>query len=811
MNMRQMKKGLHPSLGFAALSAALASFMVACSSDVPTVSQVPSTIEASNVALGSGTGVSLYYDGVKSVVTPEDAAVIFSTISLGTDNTQQIIDFSSNVLGVELTAAQVETLGSPSSIKISDFTGDGQVNADDAAVLFAAAQVGTDATRINTFVANVLKVPGISVTQAGLDPFFSAGLLVTPSTLTITQPSDPNDSELFVPTEDNSFIVQPPVAPENGILVVGVSNKLGTILPDNEPTFRVISAPGITVTGNNTSNPNITFGTGVTTAAKVVVVPNSNPGGAGTTTIQTQIGGSTTATNFISGPSGTVELTVVSPGALIDVSNPTITVAAGDIAEFGVKLSARPEVGSTVTIRITTEQLPDPINNATLLVATKGAAPFLSPLNTVQVLTFTPDNFNKEQVVQAGAVITSQGAAVLDLTVQPQGTTSQLFLTQRPEARVDFIVTPRAFADVRNFSVDPGRGTATGDGTPVNPFKTFQQAFNANFLPNGSTVAVTNVPGAGIAEPVAGVIQSKGVTFKGAPNYALLVNAAPLTVAPGSSLVNFKGVRSSINVLGSQLILNGGSVKESSVSCGPNSDPCVLVNNPAGSTANVISNDISPTTNNLPITLVKVNGGAGGLNVTGNTINIGSDPAPGTQSVVGTGLDLGLTTPPASVTGNTFNGLVTTQVGGQNVGNGTGIKGGLNAVNNVLPPNNTFNNLAVNAQDVIVTPPVPPVPVPTFAVAAACTINIGGSLTVTPPIPAAQNFVIGGQTLTPLQVPAAGGNPASTIFVLSPFGLLQPPAPVQLGANAPLVIPGLVVGSQVKAGGNTNCVVFKTN
>ncbi len=177
MTVRDPKTNLHSSLVSLLLTSSLVGGAVACSfSEAPSVTQVLPTLSAQvpETPASPPSSIAFYYDGVKTSVTIKDAAVLFAACTLNTGDSTKIVNFVNNTLKLQppITPADVTGLGDPLKPAISDFTGDGVVNCNDAAMLFAAVTVGTDAAKINQFVSNTLKIPGINVTQTQLDSFF---------------------------------------------------------------------------------------------------------------------------------------------------------------------------------------------------------------------------------------------------------------------------------------------------------------------------------------------------------------------------------------------------------------------------------------------------------------------------------------------------------------------------------------------------------------------------------------------------------------------------------------------------------------
>lgn len=290
MSNRNLKHSLRSTLASLALASSLTGVVAACSADTPTVTQVPSTISAQvpETAAPVAEGLSFYYDGVKTSVSSKDAAVLFAACSLNTGNAAQIVSFVNNTLKAgPITAGDVTGLGDPLQPAISDFNGNGVVNCEDAAILFAVSTVGVDATKVNNFVSGTLKISGVTVTQAQLDSFFKAPATPTPtptptpaSLIVVSPTSIPNATASSVKTI-NVKLAQDP----SGIKTVTVTGPTGwsispTILIFDSSNFNVnqpvqFTAP-LTAVGQT---QNITFsGTGlgsVDVPVTVTPVPNT--------------------------------------------------------------------------------------------------------------------------------------------------------------------------------------------------------------------------------------------------------------------------------------------------------------------------------------------------------------------------------------------------------------------------------------------------------------------------------------------------------------------------------------------------------
>ena len=232
MSNRNLKHSLRSTLASLALASSLTGVVAACSADTPTVTQVPSTISAQvpETAAPVAEGLSFYYDGVKTSVSSKDAAVLFAACSLNTGDAAKIVSFVNNTLKAgPITAGDVTGLGDPLQPAISDFNGNGVVNCEDAAILFAVSTVGVDATKVNNFVSGTLKISGVTVTQAQLDSFFKAPATPTPtptptpaSLIVVSPTSIPNATASSVKTI-NVKLAQDP----SGIKTVTVTGPTG--------------------------------------------------------------------------------------------------------------------------------------------------------------------------------------------------------------------------------------------------------------------------------------------------------------------------------------------------------------------------------------------------------------------------------------------------------------------------------------------------------------------------------------------------------------------------------------------------------
>ncbi|MFS8813653.1 hypothetical protein NW820_13355, partial [Synechococcus sp. R55.7] len=79
------------------LASSLVGGVAACSltSDPPAVTQLPPTIsaQAPETAVQGSESIAFYYDGVKTSVTIEDAAVLFAACTLNTNDSGKIVNF----------------------------------------------------------------------------------------------------------------------------------------------------------------------------------------------------------------------------------------------------------------------------------------------------------------------------------------------------------------------------------------------------------------------------------------------------------------------------------------------------------------------------------------------------------------------------------------------------------------------------------------------------------------------------------------------------------------------------------------------
>lgn len=344
MSNRNLKHSLRSTLASLALASSLTGVVAACSADTPTVTQVPSTISAQvpETAAPVAEGLSFYYDGVKTSVSSKDAAVLFAACSLNTGDAAKIVSFVNNTLKAgPITAGDVTGLGDPLQPAISDFNGNGVVNCEDAAILFAVSTVGVDAAKVNNFVSGTLKIPGVSVTQTQLDTFFKTPATPTPTPTPKTFLLTPDDLKLPSGSKQ-SVTVSLPSAPPGNVTVTVTSSSDITATP---PTL--------------TFTPTVFSGT-------VTVESTATPG--------------TTGTVKFSAPGyadGVVNVTVDQSTNLV-VKPASLKIPANGAESFTVKLAKAPTAPVTVTVTPSTSAL-----------TTTPAFP----------LTFTAANFDTDQTV----------------------------------------------------------------------------------------------------------------------------------------------------------------------------------------------------------------------------------------------------------------------------------------------------------------------------------------------------------------------------------------------------------------------------
>lgn len=386
MSNRNLKHSLRSTLASLALASSLTGVVAACSADTPTVTQVPSTISAQvpETAAPVAEGLSFYYDGVKTSVSSKDAAVLFAACSLNTGDAAQIVSFVNNTLKAgPITAGDVTGLGDPLNPAISDFNGNGVVNCEDAAILFAVSTVGVDAAKVNAFVSGTLKIPGVSVTQTQLDSFFK-----TPATPTPTPTPTPK-----------TFLV----TPDDLELPSGSSQSVTVSLPSAPPGNVTVT---VTSSGDIKATPPTLAFTPTVFSGTVTVESTATPG--------------TTGTVKFSAPGyadGVVNVTVGQSTNLV-VNPASLSIPANGVESFTVKLANAPTGPVTVTV---TPSTPDLTTTPTSLL-------------------FTPANIDKTVLVSTGLGAVPGAQSVL-LNAGPLGQ-FKLPVTITPTSNTIFFVDP---------------------------------------------------------------------------------------------------------------------------------------------------------------------------------------------------------------------------------------------------------------------------------------------------------------------------------------------------------------------------------
>jgi len=496
MTVRDPKTKLHSSLVSLLLTSSLVGGAVACSfSEAPSVTQVPPTLSAQvpETPASPPDSIAFYYDGVKTSVTIKDAAVLFAACTLNTNDSTKIVNFVNNTLKAgPITAADVTGLGDPLKPAISDFTGDGVVNCNDAAMLFAAVTVGTDAAKINQFVSNTLKIPGINVTQTQLDSFFkptptpSSTPTPTPTPtpvvgLTLT-PADflgSNAINVFGGGVKSKTFTAVPVKPvEGGNLVINL-NYSGTALVNVTPA-QISFAP---------------VGTPVPATITVTTQAGVNPVGTGEITFT--VAGASTAKGFTPGevlgkfalevidkapptPTPTGTPTPTTPGIIIEPPNLELE-EAGKVT-FTIKPAVAP-VGGSFIVNVGPIRTGGTLGN----ISTSALPTIVSPPPTLGVVTLTfpagittPKTITIQGGNQNGNVVGAVGTATLEIQVAGGSTATNYPPTlDIPDPTIT--VTP---TDFNVFFVDPVNGDDNNNGRASTPFKTL-----AGVLKNGQNPA----------------------------------------------------------------------------------------------------------------------------------------------------------------------------------------------------------------------------------------------------------------------------------------------------------------------------------
>jgi hypothetical protein len=675
MSNRNLKHSLRSTLASLALASSLTGVVAACSADTPTVTQVPSTISAQvpETAAPVAEGLSFYYDGVKTSVSSKDAAVLFAACSLNTGDAAKIVSFVNTTLKAgPITAGDVTGLGDPLKPAISDFNGNGVVNCDDAAILFAVSTVGVDAAKVNAFVSVTLKIPGVSVTQAQLDTFFK-----TPATPTPT------------PTPTIKTIL---VTPDDLKLPSGSSQSVTVSLPSapqGNVTVTVTPSSGITATPTTLAFTPTVFG------GTVTVGSTATPG--------------TTGTVKFSAPGyadGVVNVTVGQSTNLV-VDPASLKIPANGAESFKVKLANAPTAPVTVTVTTSTSNL----------------------TTTPASLIFAPGNFNFNQTVLVstglGAVPGAQ-SVVLDAGSLGK---FNLPVTITPASNTTFFIDP-----VNGNDAFPSTGTAAQPWKTVEKALDSAQPSGlqvAAAASAGNDVVVTILGGAN-TEPVGNnintpVLVAGSVTVLQAPfpkTFTLNMGTKQLTLNKGYKLQDINitstaagtavkithptaGLASvDVKCTGGALltcvqVVGAGShtLKDVRVDVtDATANNIGIQNNDASANLSIVGGRVRPTGNSNVIKLIDslgvltvtglevdmTNGGhtqnstgiilrAATSLVTGSTIKVSNKAG-------ATGIDVQGTANPSTVVGNTFKGS----------GNGIGVQGGSNLSPDVLL-NNTFS------------------------------------------------------------------------------------------------------------------------
>lgn len=673
MSNRNLKHSLRSTLASLALASSLTGVVAACSADTPTVTQVPSTISAQvpETAAPVAEGLSFYYDGVKTSVSSKDAAVLFAACSLNTGDAAKIVSFVNNTLKAgPITPGDVTGLGDPLQPAISDFNGNGVVNCEDAAILFAVSTVGVDAVKVNNFVSGTLKISGVSVTQAQLDSFFK-----TPPTPTPT------------PTPTTKTVL---VTPDDLKLPSGSSQSVTVSLPSAPPgnvTVTVTPSSGITAT------PTTLLFTPTVFSGTVTVSSTATPG--------------TTGTVKFSAPGyadGVVNVTVDQSTNLV-VKPASLEIPANGAATFTVKLANAPTAQKTVTVTTSTPDL----------------------TTTPASLIFTPGNFNFNQTVLVSTGLNAvPGAQSVLLNAGSLGQFN-LPVTITPTSNKIFFIDP-------TNGDDASPGTAAEPWKFVKNVLNVTQPTGlkvATVANAGNDVVVTilsggtdNVGAPGINTPA---LSFGSVTVLQAPfpkTFTLNMTAATaqltlnkgyklqdiniITVAGGSAVTinDPTAGLASVDVTCNGVVVNcvevagAGShiLKDVRVDVLDASGSFGIKSNDANVNLSIIGGRVRPTGDNNPITLISskgvltvtglevdmTNGGhakastgivlnKAGSSVTGSTIKVSNNSS-------ATGIIVQSTASKSTVVGNTF----------ISSGMGTGINGGNNLSSGV--PGALLNN-----------------------------------------------------------------------------------------------------------------------
>lgn len=691
---RNLKHSLRSTLASLALASSLTGVVAACSADTPTVTQVPSTISAQvpETAAPVAEGLSFYYDGVKTSVSSKDAAVLFAACSLNTGDAAKIVSFVNTTLKAgPITAGDVTGLGDPLQPAISDFNGNGVVNCEDAAILFAVSTVGVDAAKVNAFVSSTLKIPGVSVTQTQLDTFFKTPATPTPTPTIKTILVTPDDLKLPSGSKQ-SVTVSLPSAPPGNVTV--------TVTPSSD-----ITATPVTLT----FTPTVFSGT-------VTVGSTATPG--------------TTGTVKFSAPGyadGVVNVTVDQSTNLV-VSPASLEIPANGAKPFTVKLAKDPTALVTVTVKPSTPDL----------------------TTTLASLNFTSANFDINQTVLVSAELGAvPGAQSVLLDAGPLGKFN-LPVTIKPISKTIFFIDPTPGVGNDAFpgtAAQPWQTVQNAlNGTQPTGF-TVATAANA-----GNDVAVT-ILGGNNTEPVGApintpVLSAGSVTVLQAPfpktfTLNMTAAAAQLILNKGYKLQDIKIDSIAGAAAGAPAVkINHPTAGLASVdvkcnAAAANKVFCVevagagfhilkdvrvdvtdanagnigILNNDANANLSIVGSIVGgsrvrPTGNNKPITLIDSKGvltvtgltvdmtnamhaqnstgiilRAPNSSVTGSTINVNNSVAPNAI-----GIDVKAGASKSTVEGNTFNGF--------GFANTVGVQGGDNLSSSALLKNTFSGNFA---------------------------------------------------------------------------------------------------------------------
>ena len=678
MSNRNFLPGLRSSLVSLALASSLAGVMAACSSDTPTATQVPSTISAQlpETAAPANDSIAFYYDGVKTSITIKDAAILFAALQQNTNDASKIVSFVNNTLKAgPITAADVNALGDPLKPAISDFTGDGVVNINDAAVLFAIASTGLPptASKVNTFLSGTLKL-GVTVTQAQLDSFFSSApptptspqIQATPATLkigsgssqtvTVSLPSQPSGNVTVTATPSTGITVTPatlnftPTVFSGTVTVAstatpgttgtvkfsapGYDDKVVNVTVDQSPNL-VVAPASLSIPANGAAPFTVKLASAPTAPVTITVTPSSPDL---STTLNTL---TFTGANFNINQTIQVSTTLgAAPGSQ------SILLDAGSLGQFKLPVTITPT--STTTFFI------DPVNGNDLIFPGTAAQPWKTVANALNIA--KPTGFKVATAANAGSdvVITILGGV-------------------NPENVVAAINTPTLTAGSVTVLQSPSPGTfnlkMAANALTLNKGYKLQDiniTTAVNAAANTGAITITD-PSAGLTS--VNITCNATATAKGA---CLLVKGSGFHTLKNVKVAFNDGIAGVIGIKGNDanvaLNIVGGSVKPTTNTAGVTGILSEGVLTAAGVTV-----DMSAGGHTKASTGIKFNGS--GSSVTGSNITVSNDPAAigvkanGSNSVVkgntftaaGKGIGInGITNLPGfSLTDNTFVGNFT--------------------------------------------------------------------------------------------------------------------------------------------------------